>query len=97
MGDGVNIAARLEGVAIPGAICLSEEAYRQVKGRLDLAVNDLGPTHSRTSPTDPGLFARRRPACPGEARPDPGARKIRPAAPVDRGPAVHQYRRRSGP
>jgi adenylate cyclase len=44
MGDGVNIAARLEGVAKPGAICLSEDAYRQVKGRLDLKVSDLGPT-----------------------------------------------------
>ena len=30
MGDGVNVAARLEGVAKPGAICLSEDAYRQV-------------------------------------------------------------------
>ena len=45
MGDGVNIAARLEGVAQPGAICLSEDAYRQVKARLGLAVIDLGPTH----------------------------------------------------
>ena len=44
MGDGVNIAARLEGIAKPGAICLSEDAYRQVKARLDLAVTDLGPT-----------------------------------------------------
>src|ERR1700679_1287431 len=44
MGDGVNIAARLEGIAAPGAICLSEDAYRQVKGRLDLAVTELGPT-----------------------------------------------------
>ena len=43
MGDGVNIAARLEGVAKPGAICLSEDAYRQVKSRLDLNVSDLGP------------------------------------------------------
>ena len=44
MGDGVNIAARLEAIAEPGAICLSEDAYRQVKGRLDLAVSDLGAT-----------------------------------------------------
>jgi adenylate cyclase len=43
MGDGVNIAARLEGVAEPGAICLSEDAYRHVKSRLELAVTDLGP------------------------------------------------------
>src|SRR5271166_2998588 len=44
MGDGVNIAARLEGIAKPGAICLSEDAYRQVSSRLDMAVTDLGPT-----------------------------------------------------
>jgi adenylate cyclase len=44
MGDGVNIAARLEGIAKPGTICLSEDAYRQVKSRLDLAVSDLGAT-----------------------------------------------------
>ena len=44
MGDGVNIAARLEGIAAPGAICLSEDAYRQVSGRLDMEVTDLGPT-----------------------------------------------------
>src|SRR5580765_2626905 len=44
MGDGVNIASRLESVAAPGAICLSEDAYRQVKGRLELAVSNLGQT-----------------------------------------------------
>jgi len=44
MGDGVNVAARLESVAQPGAICLSEDAYRQVRGRLDLQVSDLGDT-----------------------------------------------------
>src|SRR6202158_1475662 len=42
MGDGVNIAARLEGIAKPGTIYLSEDAYRQVRARLNLAGNDLG-------------------------------------------------------
>ena len=42
MGDGVNIAARLEGICEPGGICLSEDAYRQVKSRLELQVADLG-------------------------------------------------------
>ena len=41
MGDGVNIAARLEGVAKPGAVCLSEDAYRQVRSRLNLQASDL--------------------------------------------------------
>ncbi len=44
MGDGVNIAARLEGIATPGTIRLSEDAYRQVSGRLDMEITDLGPT-----------------------------------------------------
>jgi TolB-like protein/Flp pilus assembly protein TadD len=42
MGDGVNIAARLEGVSEPGAICLSEDAYRQVRDRIKETFVDLG-------------------------------------------------------
>src|ERR1700721_390273 len=42
MGDGVNIAARLEGIAQPGAICLSEDAYRQVRDKLKHEFTDLG-------------------------------------------------------
>jgi class 3 adenylate cyclase len=45
----VNIAARLEGVARPGTICLSEQAYWQVKGRLDLKVTDLGATQLKNN------------------------------------------------
>jgi TolB-like protein/class 3 adenylate cyclase/Tfp pilus assembly protein PilF len=41
-GDGVNIAARLESLASPGAICLSENAYAQIKGKLPLDVSDMG-------------------------------------------------------
>ena len=37
-------AVRLEGIAKSGAICLSDDAYRQAKGRLDLTVSDLGAT-----------------------------------------------------
>jgi adenylate cyclase len=42
MGDGVNIAARLEGIAEPGTICLSEDAYRQVREKLKYEFVDLG-------------------------------------------------------
>ena len=42
-GDGVNIAARLEGIAEPGGICLSDDAYRQIRGKVDIAFNDMGP------------------------------------------------------
>jgi adenylate cyclase len=79
MGDGVNIAARLESIANPGAICLSEQAYWQVKGRLDLAVDDLGPTQLkniaepiRVYSLGVGHHAQARPA------PDPAAEKSAP-------------------
>src|SRR5208337_1539777 len=42
LGDGVNIAARLEGVAEPGGICLSGTAYDHVRGRIDAHFADLG-------------------------------------------------------
>ena len=41
-GDGVNIAARMETLASPGAICLSDNAYRQIKGKLAIDVSDMG-------------------------------------------------------
>ena len=42
MGDGVNIAARLEGVAAPGGICLSEDAWRHVQGKVEARFIDAG-------------------------------------------------------
>jgi TolB-like protein/class 3 adenylate cyclase len=75
MGDGVNIAARLEGIAQPGAICLSEDAYRQVSGRLDMAVADLGPTQLknierpiRVYSLEVGQPAIAKPAAPAKLR-----------------------------
>ncbi|WP_229171136.1 MULTISPECIES: adenylate/guanylate cyclase domain-containing protein [Bradyrhizobium] len=41
-GDGVNIAARLEGILEPGGICISNDAYRQVRGKVELACDDVG-------------------------------------------------------
>jgi adenylate cyclase len=41
-GDGVNIAARIESLARPGTICLSDEAYKQIKGKLAIDVRDMG-------------------------------------------------------
>jgi TolB-like protein/class 3 adenylate cyclase len=41
-GDGVNIAARLEGLAPPGGICISDDAYRQVRGKLEVDFQDSG-------------------------------------------------------
>jgi adenylate cyclase len=69
MGDGVNIAARLEAVCEPGAICLSEDAYRQVKGRLDLAVSDLGQTQLKNI-AEPIRVYSLRVGVPAEPKPE---------------------------
>ncbi len=51
MGDGVNIAARLEGICEPGGVCLSEDAWRQVRDRLpDTSSSTSANGGSRTSP-----------------------------------------------
>lgn len=44
-GDGVNIAARLEGIAEPSGVCISDDAYRHVRGKVDVACDDMGPQH----------------------------------------------------
>jgi adenylate cyclase len=81
MGDGVNIAARLEGIAAPRAICLSEDAYRQVSGRLDMAVTDLGPTQLKNIERSIRVHSLQ----VGEPPPrtGSGAGKISPASPLD--------------
>ena len=42
-GDGVNIAVRLEGIAEPGGICISDDAHRQVRGKVQSPLEDMGP------------------------------------------------------
>ena len=41
-GDGVNIAVRLEGIAEPGGICISDDAHRQVRGKVESTLEDMG-------------------------------------------------------
>jgi adenylate cyclase len=41
-GDGVNIAARLEGIAEPGGVCISDDAHRHVRGKVEIPLEDLG-------------------------------------------------------
>jgi adenylate cyclase len=41
-GDGVNIAARLEGIAESGGVCISDDAHRQIRGKVDIAFDDIG-------------------------------------------------------
>jgi adenylate cyclase len=78
MGDGVNIAARLEGICKPGAVCLSEDAYRQVKGRLDLAVSDLGPTQLKNI-AEPVRVYSLEVGVPAQAKPREPKRRLAPA------------------
>ncbi len=76
MGDGVNIAVRLEGVCAPGSVCLSEHAFWQVKGRMDLAVTDLGPTQLKNI-ADPIRVYSLEIGAPAQAKPAP-AKSVRP-------------------
>ncbi len=80
MGDGVNIAARLEGVAQPGAICLSEDAFRQVKGRLDLPAADLGPMQLKNIAEAIRVYALQV-GVPAHAKPAPPPRPEKSAPP----------------
>jgi adenylate cyclase len=50
-GDGVNVAARLEALAQPGGICVSEVVYAQVRNKLDLEFRDLGEQTVKNIPT----------------------------------------------
>src|ERR1700731_3812969 len=42
-GDGINVAARLEGIADPGGICISGKVYEEINGRIEFACEDMGP------------------------------------------------------
>lgn len=56
-GDGVNVAARLEGIAEPGGICISRQAYDQVQKKLSLGYRSLGPRSLRNIPDPVEAFA----------------------------------------
>jgi adenylate cyclase len=49
-GDGVNIAARLEGIAEPGGVCISGDVFQQVSSRSELSFTDLGPQTLKNIP-----------------------------------------------
>jgi class 3 adenylate cyclase/pimeloyl-ACP methyl ester carboxylesterase len=56
-GDGVNIAARLETIAEPGGVCISRQAYDQVRKRLNLGYRSLGPKTLKNMPDPVEVFA----------------------------------------
>ncbi len=79
-GEGVNIAARLEGLATPGGLCVSAKVHEEVAGKLDCRFEDMGavPVKNISRPTElPGAPAPPRirpPALPRPGRPEPDAR-----------------------
>jgi len=78
-GDGVNIAARLEQLAEPGGICVSEAVYQQIQNKLDLDFRDLGVRELKNIQQPLRLYGlppleRERPQIEFQARPQPPAR-----------------------
>ena len=55
-GDGVNVAARLEGIADPGGVCLSSSAFEQVKSKLSIGFKDMGPQEVKNIPHPVGAY-----------------------------------------
>ena len=55
-GDGVNIAARLEGLADPGGICVARNVYNQVEAKVDLTFEDLGEQEVKNIPRPVQIF-----------------------------------------
>ena len=56
-GTGINIAARLEGLAEPGGICISSKVYEEVRGKLDLEFEDLGEHKVKNIPEPVRVFS----------------------------------------
>ncbi len=63
-GDGVNIAARLEGLADPGGICVARNVYNQVKGKVEAGFEDLGEKEVKNIP-EPVRVYQVKSAAPG--------------------------------
>jgi TolB-like protein len=68
-GDGVNVTARLEGLAEPGGICLSDDAQRQVRGKLDVAFEDAGEQRLKNIARPVRVFRVRPAGAAANARP----------------------------
>jgi class 3 adenylate cyclase len=106
LGDGVNIAARLEGICEPGGVCVSGSAFEHVGGRVEAEFADLGeqslknimkPVRAYALSPDAITTAKGRGAGDGERPGKSIAGAARAAAPLDGCPAVRQHRRRPKP
>ena len=96
MGDGVNIAARIESIAEPGGICLSEDAWRQVRDRVKATFVDRGEQALKNIARRVRVYAVKTGA--GSSTPASPAERIRPATPIRGRAAFREHRRwsRSG-
>ena len=79
MGDGVNIAARLEGIADPGGICLSDDAYRQVRDKIKRHFSDLGEKTLKNIARPVRVYAVAPESGSGSALPPAPAAAVEPA------------------
>src|SRR4029079_14152701 len=68
-GDGVNIAARLEAMAEPGGICVSDSLYRQIHGKVDFQFDDLGEQALKNIGRPVRVYRLRRVGAPAQQRP----------------------------
>jgi TolB-like protein/Tfp pilus assembly protein PilF len=79
LGDSVNVAARLEGIAEPGGICISESAYQQVRDKVDVSFKDVG---------EQQLKNIARPVRAYQVRPRGAAANSRPPLPLPDKPSI---------
>ena len=91
LGDGVNVAARLEGIAEPGGICISSSAYEQVRGKVLVDFTDLGEQTLKNIARPIRAYA----VGPSANARQTAAAAIFRAASIHSGSAVRKHRRRS--
>ena len=91
MGDGVNIAARLEGIAEPGSVYLSEDAYRQVRDQLRRVCRSRRKAAQKYRASSPGLRAEDRFGEPCGSLSAFHGEGARAPSPFDRGSSIREF------
>lgn len=75
-GDGVNIAVRIEGIAPTGGVCISDDAYKQVRGKVDFSYDDIGPQTLKNIKDPVHVWRMRFPGDAGSEHPNPSAAPV---------------------
>jgi adenylate cyclase len=86
-GDGVNIAVRLEGIAEAGGICMSEGAYRETRGKVEIGCDELGPQILKNI-AEPVRAWRVKLGAQSAASTQPGRASAQPALPASEAPVL---------